>query len=74
MSRPSGPAPYGGKALAASMSISGMGTADVAKLCGVSVRAVQLWLADERPVPVLAGRVMRGIALGVLSRKALETL
>lgn len=66
--------PYGRADLEASMTMIGMGTAGVAHLFGVTPRSVQLWLAGERPVPVIVRRVMRGMALGLISREALERL
>lgn len=65
---------YTAKSLQASMTIAEMSSRDVANLCGVSPRAVQLWLNGERPVPVLVRRVLHGIALGAVSRRTLEGL
>lgn len=45
-----------------------------AALLGVSPRAVQLWLIDERPIPALVRRVMRSASRGLLSVEALERL
>lgn len=65
---------FGGVELKASMAMLDMKPGEVAQLCGVTVRAVQLWLADERPIPLLVARVMRGGALGLVSIRALMSL
>lgn len=60
--------------LRASMAMAELSKADVAELCGVTVRAVELWLADEQPIPVLARRVLKGAALGLVSLGTLRAL
>lgn len=65
---------WNGLALRTLLHVAEMTPGQLAVLCGVSPRAVQLWLKDQRPMPVLVRRVMRGIALGVVSRRALEGL
>lgn len=65
---------FGGVELRASMATLEMSPAEVAELCGVTVRAVQLWLAGERPIPVLARRVLKGAALGLVSVRTLRSL
>lgn len=63
-----------GAELHGSMVMLEMSKRDVAALCGVTVRAVELWLADERPIPPLVRRVLKGAALGLVSVRTLQAL
>lgn len=65
---------FGPLELRVSMTMLEMSGAEVAKLCGVTHRAVQLWLTGERPIPLLVARVMRGGALGLVSIRTLMSL
>lgn len=69
----SGPG-FDGRDLRAAMLMLEMDKRQVAALCGVTVRAVDLWLADKRPVPLLARRVLKGGALGLVAVRTLESL
>lgn len=69
----SGPS-FGGVELKASMAMLDVKPSDVAELCGVTVSEVELWLADERSIPLLAARVLRGGALGLVSIRTLMSL
>lgn len=67
-------APFMGADLKASMLIAEMSKAQVCMMFDVSPRAVEYWITDERPIPVVVRKVMRGIALGLLPRRVLEAL
>lgn len=67
-------AAYSGWDLTGSMAMLEMSKRDVAALCGVTVRAVELWMADERPIPPLVRRVLKGAALGLVSIRTLQAL
>lgn len=68
------PGGYTGKDLHVHMLVAEVTKAELAALCGVTPRAVEQWLSGARPVPALVRRVVRGIALGCVSREALKRL
>ena len=49
----------------------GLSQVGVAIVLGVSDRTVPMWIAGDRPIPELVGRVMRLMAAGKLKPKAL---
>lgn len=66
--------PFGGAQLRADMETAGLTKGWLCAMAGVTPRAVELWWADERPIPPLVRKLVRGLALGLLPRPVLECL
>lgn len=50
----------------------GLSQVGVARVLGVSDRVVRMWIAGDRPIPELVGRVMRLMAAGKLKASVLS--
>lgn len=60
--------------LRAAMLMCELDNARLAALCGVTPRAVQLWVAGERPIPLLVRRVLKAASIGLVSIRTLECM